>query len=84
MTASNAANADSDNEVVAGNAADDGDLDDLLSELKECDTVDDLLEVVTDEAASMSPEEVSFALYRIAYMARSLSQKGAPMFPDRN
>lgn len=79
MTAANAASAGSEDEQVADDDTDADDLDDLMFELKECKTVADVLEVVTDEAASMSPEEVSFALYRLAYMARSLSNKGAPI-----
>lgn len=67
-----------DDETDAADDAADCDLNDLVHELKECKTVEDVLEVVTDEAANMSPDEVSFALYRVAYMARSLSNKGKP------
>lgn len=81
MTAASAASAGSDDEQVADDDTDADDLDDLMFELKECETVADVLEVVTDEAASMSPEEASFALYRLAYMARSQSNKGAPIAP---
>eukprot|EP00892_Ulva_mutabilis_P012580 jgi/Ulvmu1/9695/UM055_0033.1 len=64
-----------DDETDVGDDAADGDLNDLVLELKDCKTVQDVLEVVTDEVVNMSPEEVSFALYRVAYMARFLSNK---------
>lgn len=77
LPASSKLSAESDDEMNAGEESDEEDLDDLMVELKDCDTMADILEVVTDEAAGMSPKEAAFALYRVAYMAKNMPSKGA-------
>ena len=83
LAAATDAGAALDDVLGADDVAADNDLNDLVLELKECKTVEDVLEVATDEAANMSPEEVSFALYRVAYMARSLSNQGTQRYLAR-
>jgi hypothetical protein len=48
----------------------------LTDEMKDCRSMLDIAEVVQEEAADMSPAEVSLALYRIAYLSRSAGKEG--------
>lgn len=49
----------------------------LIDEMKGCQSMLDIIEVVQEEAADMSPAEVSLALYRVAYLSRSARREGA-------
>lgn len=72
-----AGDAATDDTLFTGNAprTEDG-TDTLLEEMKECRTVNDIVEVIQDEAASMSAAEVALGLYRLGYLSKNASRKG--------
>lgn len=72
-----AADAATDNSAFVDNASrtEDG-AGALMDEMRGCRSMQDIVEVIQDEAANMSPPEVSLALYRIGYLSSRASKTG--------
>jgi hypothetical protein len=48
----------------------------LLTEIRQCESFDEILEIVADEAEDLVPEECAVALYRLAYFTKHMSREG--------
>lgn len=48
----------------------------LKDEMKGCRSMQEIVDVIQDEAVEMSAEEVALALYRIGYLSKVASKKG--------
>lgn len=49
---------------------------DLMEEMRGCRSIHEIVEVVQDEAANMSINDVTLALYRIGYLSMKASRAG--------
>ena len=48
-----------------------------MAEMRACNALEDVLEVISDEALALQPAEAAVALYRVAYLSKSADTAGA-------
>jgi hypothetical protein len=48
----------------------------LVNEMKSCRSMQDIVEVIQDEAVDMTAPEVALAIYRLGYLSKDASRQG--------
>ena len=64
-------------EQVSDAAAENGEGDsEVAAEMRACESLEDILEVIADEAPHMSASDAAYGLYKVAFLSKKASPEG--------